>query len=132
MTFVTFILAIYVSTLNLNHSRTNMLISLNWIKDFVDLPEMSPKDLSSSFTLTTAEVEDVIIKGEALKPILCVEIKSFKPHPDSEKLNLVTFDLGKGQLKEVVCGAPNVKVGLKVPYAPIGTTLPNGMTLEPK
>lgn len=77
-------------------------------------------------------VEDVIIQGESLRPILCVEIKSLKPHPDSDKLNLVTFDYGKGALKEVVCGAPNVLVGLKVPYAPIGTTLPNGMTLEPK
>jgi phenylalanyl-tRNA synthetase beta chain len=109
-----------------------MLISLNWIKDFVDIPEMSPKELGSLFTLATAEVEDVIIKGAALGSILCVEIKSFKPHPDSDKLNLVTFDLGHGQQKEVVCGAPNVKVGLRVPYAPIGTTLPNGMTLEPK
>lgn len=109
-----------------------MLISLNWIKDFVDIPEMSPKELGSLFTLATAEVEDVIIKGAALKPILVVEVKSKKPHPDSDKLNLVTFDYGKGQLKEVVCGAPNVEVGIKVPYAPIGTTLPNGMTLEPK
>lgn len=109
-----------------------MLISLNWIKDFVDIPEMPPKELASLFTLATAEVEDVIVKGESLKPILCVEIKSLKPHPDSDKLNLVTFDYGKGQLKEVVCGAPNVAVGLRVPYAPIGTTLPNGMTLEPK
>lgn len=109
-----------------------MLISLNWIKDFVEIPEMSPKELGSLFTLATAEVEDVIVKGESLKPILVVEIKSLKPHPDSDKLNLVTFDYGKGATKEVVCGAPNVKVGLKVPYAPIGTTLPNGMTLEPK
>ncbi|MFP5387105.1 MAG: phenylalanine--tRNA ligase subunit beta [Bacteriovoracia bacterium] len=109
-----------------------MLISLNWIKDFVDIPDMSPKELGSLFTLATAEVEDVIVKGEALRPILCVEIKSLKPHPDSDKLNLVTFDLGKGQTKEVVCGAPNVRPGLKVPFAPIGTTLPNGMTLEPK
>ncbi len=109
-----------------------MLISLNWIKDFVEIPDMPPKELGSLFTLATAEVEDVIVKGEALKPILCVEIKSLKPHPDSDKLNLVTFDYGQGKLKEVVCGAPNVRPGLKVPYAPIGTTLPNGMTLEPK
>lgn len=109
-----------------------MLISLNWIKDFVDIPEMSPKEIGSKFTLATAEVEGVTVKGLSLKPILCVEIKSLKPHPDSDKLNLVTFDFGNGQLKEVVCGAPNVRVGLKVPYAPIGTTLPNGMTLEPK
>jgi phenylalanyl-tRNA synthetase beta chain len=109
-----------------------MLISLNWIKDFVELPALSPKELGSMFTLATAEVEDVKTKGEALKPILCVEIKSLKPHPEADKLNLVTFDYGNGQLKEVVCGAPNVRPGLKVPYAPIGTTLPNGMTLEPK
>ncbi len=109
-----------------------MLISLNWIKDFVDLPELAPKELSSMFTLATAEVEDVITRGDSLKSILCVEIKSIRPHPESDKLNLVTFDYGKPEFKEVVCGAPNVKVGLKVPYAPIGTTLPNGMTLEPK
>jgi phenylalanyl-tRNA synthetase beta chain len=109
-----------------------MLISLNWIKDFVQLPSLPPKELGSMFTLATAEVEDIKIKGEALRPILCVEIKSLKPHPEADKLNLVTFDYGNGQLKEVVCGAPNVKVGLKVPYAPIGTTLPNGFTLEPK
>lgn len=108
-----------------------MLISLNWIKDFVDLPELPPSELSSLFTLATAEVEGVIVKGEALKQVLCVEIKSFKPHPEADKLNLVTVDLGSSQ-KEIVCGAPNVKVGMKVPYAPIGITLPNGMTLEPK
>ena len=109
-----------------------MLISLNWIKDFVDLPNLPPKELGSLFTLATAEVEDVIVKGDSLKSILCVEIKSLKPHPEADKLNLVTFDYGNGNLKEVVCGAPNVRVGLKVPYAAIGTTLPNGMTLEPK
>lgn len=109
-----------------------MLISLNWIKDFVEIPNMPPKELASKFTLATAEVEDVIVKGESLRPVTVVEIKSLKPHPDSDKLNLVTFDIGNGTTKEVVCGAPNVRVGLKVPYAPIGTTLPNGMTLEPK
>ena len=109
-----------------------MLISLNWIKDFVEIPAMPPKELASKFTLATAEVEDVIVKGESLRPVTVVEIKSLKPHPDSDKLNLVTFDIGNGTTKEVVCGAPNVRPGLKVPYAPIGTTLPNGMTLEPK
>lgn len=109
-----------------------MLISLNWIKDFVDIPEMPAKELGSLFTLATAEVEDVIVKGEFLKKVKVVEVKSMKPHPESDKLNLVTFDFGGPELKEVVCGAQNVKVGLKVPFAPTGTTLPNGMTLEPK
>ena len=109
-----------------------MLISLNWIKDFVEIPDLSPKEIGSSFTLTTAEVEDIKVTGEGLQNVLCIQVISFKPHPDSDKLNLVTFDIGNGQTKEVVCGAPNVRVGLRAPFAPIGTTLPNGMTLEPK
>lgn len=108
-----------------------MDISLNWIKDFVELPDMSALELGTRFTLTTAEVEGIRVKGEGLAKVSIVEVISKKPHPEADKLNLVTFETGKGT-KEVVCGAPNVKVGMKVFYAPIGTTLPNGMTLEPK
>jgi phenylalanyl-tRNA synthetase beta chain len=109
-----------------------VLISLNWIKEFVNLPNIAPDDLANSFTMTTAEVEDVKTSFEHLKVIKVAQIKSLKPHPEADKLNLVTFDFGGSELKEVVCGAPNVKVGLKVPYAPLGTTLPGGFTLEPK
>lgn len=108
-----------------------MLISLNWIKDFVEIPEMSPKELGSLFTLATAEVEDVIVTGEGLKNVQIVQVLSKKPHPEADKLNLVTFETGKGPF-EVVCGAPNVKEGMKVFWAPVGTTLPNGMVLTPK
>lgn len=109
-----------------------MLISLNWIKDFVELPDISPKELGSKFTLATAEVEDVIVKGEFLNKVLVAEVVSMRPHPDSDKLNLVTINYGAPAHKEIVCGAQNVAVGLMVPYAQNGTTLPNGMTLEPK
>ena len=109
-----------------------MLISLNWIKDFVEIPDMSPKDLGSQFTLATAEVEDVIVKGAFLNTVLVAEVVSMRPHPDSDKLNLVTINYGAPATKEIVCGAQNVAVGLKVPFAQNGTTLPNGMTLEPK
>lgn len=71
-----------------------MLISLNWIKDFVEIPDLSPKEIGSSFTLTTAEVEDIKVTGEGLQNVLCIQVISFKPHPDSDKLNLVTFDIG--------------------------------------
>jgi phenylalanyl-tRNA synthetase beta chain len=108
-----------------------MLISQGWIKDFVDLPEIAPDDLANDLTMATAEVEDVKTTGEYLKKVQIAQIKSFKKHPEADKLNLVTFDIGK-ETREVVCGAPNVREGLKVPYAPIGTTLPIGFTLEPK
>ncbi len=109
-----------------------MLISLNWIKDFVQLPNIDADDLANSFTMTTAEVEEVTSTLQHLKAIKVAQIKSLKKHPEADKLNLVTFDFGGKELKEVVCGAPNVREGLKIPYAPLGTTLPNGLTLEPK
>lgn len=108
-----------------------MHISLNWIKDFVELPDMPAKELGSRFTLTTAEVEGIHAKGAGLDKVSVVHVISKKPHPEADKLNLVTFETGSGT-REVVCGAPNVKEGMKVFYAPVGTTLPNGMTLEPK
>jgi phenylalanyl-tRNA synthetase beta chain len=107
-------------------------ISLNWVKDFVNLPDLAADDLANAFTMTTAEVEDVKTTFDHLKVILVAQIKSLRKHPEADKLNLVTFDFGGKETKEVVCGAPNVREGLKIPYAPLGTTLPNGLTLEPK
>lgn len=109
-----------------------MLISLNWVNDFVKLPQLDSDDLANSFTMTTAEVEGVSTTFSHLKTIKVAEITSIKKHPEADKLNLVTFDFGGKEKKEVVCGAPNVREGLKIPYAELGTTLPNGMTLEPK
>lgn len=109
-----------------------MYISLDWVNDFVKLPDLDPDDLANSFTMTTAEVEEVKTTFEHLKVIKVAQIKSLKKHPEADKLNLVTFDFGGKETKEVVCGAPNVREGLKVPFAPLGTTLPGGFTLEPK
>lgn len=109
-----------------------MLISLEWIKDFVELPETSPKILGERFTLATAEVEEVKILGEAMGKIKIAEILSIEKHPEADNLNLVTFKTSSTEIKKVVCGASNVKIGLKTPYAPLGTLLPNGMLLDPK
>ncbi|WP_127717678.1 phenylalanine--tRNA ligase subunit beta [Halobacteriovorax sp. HLS] len=110
-----------------------MLISIDWIKEFVDLPsELTPKEIGIKFTLGTAEVEDVLTVGDHLTKIRVAQITSIESHPEADKLNLVTFDFGGKESKQVVCGAGNVKVGLKTAYAPLGITLPNGLTLEPK
>ncbi len=109
-----------------------MYISLNWIKDFVELPDLPADELANSFTMTTAEVEGVETTFQHLKEIRVAQIKSIRKHPEADKLNLVTFDFGAKDTKEVVCGAPNVREGLKVAYAPLGVALPNGLTLEPK
>lgn len=109
-----------------------MDISINWIRDYVDLPEdISPQELGVKFTLATCEVEDVATTGTHLKEVKVVQITGIEPHPDADKLRLVSFETGTGE-KRVVCGAPNVEVGKKVPFAAVGVTLPGGFTLVPK
>ena len=109
-----------------------MLISLDWIKEFVNISEQDAKVLGEKFTLATAEVEDVETINACFSKILVAEIVSIEQHPDADKLNLVSFNYGESETKRVVCGASNVRVGLKTPFAPIGVTLPNGLTLEPR
>ncbi|MCP4215985.1 MAG: phenylalanine--tRNA ligase subunit beta, partial [bacterium] len=99
---------------------------------FVDLPEMTPEELGVKFTLATCEVEEVIKSGELLNNVTIARVESMEKHPDADKLNLVTFSIAEGETKRVVCGAPNVKPGIKVPYAALGTRFPDGFTLEPK
>ncbi|WP_163339875.1 phenylalanine--tRNA ligase subunit beta [Desulfopila sp. IMCC35008] len=109
-----------------------MNISINWIKDYVALPEdITPRELGVKFTLATCEVEDVETTGAHLNEVKVVQVTSIEPHPDADKLRLVTFETGTGE-KRVVCGAPNVEVGKKVPFAAVGVTLPGGFTLVPK
>lgn len=109
-----------------------MNISINWIKDYVDLPEdITPVELGVKFTLATCEVEGVETTGAHLEQVKVAKITGIEPHPDADKLRLVTFETGEGE-KRVVCGAPNVEVGKKVPFASVGVTLPGGFTLTPK
>ncbi|MFG1486717.1 phenylalanine--tRNA ligase subunit beta [Halobacteriovorax sp. RZ-1] len=108
-----------------------MLISIDWIKDFVKVPDLDANEIGSKFTLATAEVEDVLSVGDHLEAITVVEVLEKEKHPEADKLNLVTFTNGKDQF-QVVCGAANVRIGMRTAYAPLGITLPNGLTLEPK
>ncbi len=109
-----------------------MIISLDWIKDFVKIPEnLSAKEIGTKFTLSTAEIEEVSEVGGCLDKIKVAQIMEIEKHPEADKLNLVTFKFGaeEGSFKKVVCGASNVRIGMKVPYAPLGIKLPNGMVL---
>ena len=70
-----------------------MLISTDWIKDFVNLPNLSPEDLGTRITLGTAEVEGVLESNQHLRDITVVEISSLRKHTEADKLNLVTFKI---------------------------------------
>ena len=101
-----------------------MFISMNWISDFVDLQGLDKMELISKFSLSTAEVEnDIFHKGADLSGVVVAEIKSVEEHPESKKLHLLKVDAGDGKLTDVVCGAPNVRVGMKTAFAKVGAKL---------
>ena len=101
-----------------------MFLSMNWIKDFVDLSGLDDLKLINQFSLSTAEVEnDIQFKGSDLSGIVVAEIKSVEEHPESKKLHLLKVDIGEAELVDVVCGAPNVRVGMKTAFAKVGAKI---------
>ena len=92
---------------------------MNWIGDFVDLSGLDRKALIRNFTLSTAEVEDIIEKGTDTYGVVVAKILSVENHPDSKKLHLLKVDRG-GEVVDIVCGAPNVREGMKVALATDG------------
>ena len=107
-----------------------MIISLNWIKEYVNLDGISVDEMVTRFGLATAEIEGVEYKGKELDKIVVAEIKSVENHPDSKKLHILKVDDGSGALVQVVCGAPNVRVGLKTYFAQVGGNV-NGLKIKP-
>ncbi|MBQ3545284.1 MAG: phenylalanine--tRNA ligase subunit beta [Lachnospiraceae bacterium] len=109
-----------------------MFISLNWISDFVDLSGLDKDALIHQFSLSTAEVEnEIFYKGSDISGIVVAEIKSIEDHPESKKLHLLKVDCGEAELVDVVCGAPNVRVGMKTAFAKLGAKI-GDITIEPR
>ena len=109
-----------------------MLLSMNWISDYVDFSGLDKLKLIAQFSLSTAEVEnEIFFKGSDLKGIVVAEIKSVEDHPESKKLHLLKVDAGDGKLTDVVCGAPNVRVGMKTAFAKVGAQI-GDITISPR
>lgn len=101
-----------------------MFLSMNWISDFVDLEGLDKLSLINQFSLSTAEVEnEIFFKGSDLSGVVVAEIMSVENHPESKKLHLLKVDAGEAELTDVVCGAPNVRVGMKTAFAKVGAKL---------
>lgn len=102
-----------------------MFVSINWIKEYVDLDGLDIKNLINSFTLATAEVEDIIVKGDDIRDVVVGEILSVENHPNSKKLHLLKVD-GGDRIYDVVCGAPNVREHMKTAFVKAGGRVPAG------
>ncbi|MBR6649864.1 MAG: phenylalanine--tRNA ligase subunit beta [Clostridia bacterium] len=109
-----------------------MLLSMNWISDYVDFTGLDKLELINKFSLSTAEVEnEIFFKGSDVNGIVCAEIKSVENHPESKKLHLLKVDIGEDELVDVVCGAPNVRVGMKTAFAKLGAQI-GDITIAPR
>ncbi len=106
-----------------------MNISYNWLKEYIDI-DLEPEVLAEK--LTNAGLEAVIIETlpEYFKSILVGHVVSKEKHPDADRLSVCMIDLGDGETKQIICGAPNIDAGQNVPVATIGTTFPDGMKIK--
>lgn len=98
-----------------------MLISCNKLKSHIKNPEdIDWLNIWETFTIRTAEVEKVEVKGNTFDNVVVAEIKECEEHPDSDHMHVLKVDCGEKELIQVVCGAPNVRVGLKTAFVKVG------------
>jgi phenylalanyl-tRNA synthetase beta chain len=106
-----------------------MLISVNWLKKYVDVP-VATKTLVKDLTMIGNNVEHCTAHGAMPPGLIIGRVLSAAKHPNADRLTLCVVQLGEDKKSEIVCGAPNVAAGQCVPVAVPGTTLPNGMKIK--
>ena len=107
-----------------------MLIPLRWLADYVDIT-LPIEELARRLTTAGVEVGKIISSAGEWDDVTVAEVVDIKPHPNADRLVLVTALLAPGRTQTVVCGAPDVALGQKVAFAPEGTRLIDGHSGEP-
>ncbi len=107
-----------------------MQFSYDWLKTQAN-PNLSADEMAHLLTMSGLEVEEVETAAPAFSGVVVAEVKSVEKHPDADRLNITQVDAGTGELIQIVCGAPNVKAGVKVPCALPGAVLPGNFKIKP-
>ncbi|GGC82092.1 phenylalanine--tRNA ligase subunit beta [Enterococcus wangshanyuanii] len=107
-----------------------MLVSYKWLSEYLDLSKISAKELSDKMSVTGIEVEGVEVPEDGLKKIVVGEVKECIPHPNSDHLSICQVDIGEEELSQIVCGAPNVKAGIKVIVALPGSRITGNQKIK--
>ncbi|MCF8026253.1 MAG: phenylalanine--tRNA ligase subunit beta [Desulfobacteraceae bacterium] len=105
-----------------------MKVSLDWLRQYVDI-DIKASELADLITMAGLEVEAVIDPYEQINSVKVGRITDISPHPNADKLVCCKVDIGSSTT-EIVCGAPNVKKGMNVPCATLGTILPSGIEVK--
>ena len=106
-----------------------MKFSENWLRELVDI-QADRDTLARALTMAGLEVEDVTPLGESLDGVVVAQIVAAEKHPQADRLQVCTVDAGRDEPLQIVCGAPNARVGLKAPLATIGARLPGGIEIK--
>ena len=104
------------------------MINLEWVKDYIDISDQDLEKLAVKITEAGINVEKVITNK--IDNLVIGEVKSCVDHPNSDHLHLCMVDVGKDELQQIVCGAPNVREGLKVIVALPGAVLPGDFAIK--
>ncbi len=107
-----------------------MQFSENWLRTLVN-PKINSDELAHLLTMSGLEVEELEAVAPPFTQIVVAEVREVAKHPDADRLNICQVDAGTGSLLTIVCGAPNVRVGLRVPCALPGAELPPGPDGKP-
>ncbi len=105
-----------------------MQFSESWLRSLVD-PSLSSEELAHLLTMAGLEVEDVSAVAPAFDNVVVAQVLTMDKHPDADRLNVLTVDVGQSEPLSIVCGAQNVEVGMKAPCALVGAKLP-GMEIK--
>ncbi len=107
-----------------------MQFSYNWLKTQADA-NLSADEFAHLLTMSGLEVEEADKAAPEFNGVVVAEVKSVEKHPDADRLNITQVDAGTGELIQIVCGAPNVRAGIKVPCALPGAVLPGNFKIKP-
>jgi phenylalanyl-tRNA synthetase beta chain len=102
----------------------------SWLREFCN-PPLSTEQLAETLTMAGLEVEELKPVAPPFTKIVVGEIKEAVQHPNADRLRVCQVDVGQGSLLNIVCGAPNARVGIKVPCALVGAELPPGEDGKP-
>ena len=102
-----------------------MKISLNWLKEYIDLEGISFQEIINKLTMSGLEVEDYVDQNEIFKNFIVGYVEENEKHPNADKLTICKVSDGKKSY-QVICGAPNVQKGQNIVFAPISTLIPKG------
>lgn len=106
-----------------------MDLSIRWLKDYVDIGDISMRDFSEAMSMSSSKVEGWTTEFEDVKNVVVGKILSVEPHPDSDHLVICQLDVGQQEPVQIVTGASNVHVGDMVPAALHKSQLPNGVKI---